>query len=243
MIPHGPLEPVERPGGDAGVLRIKNGDSPRQKGLAIKTDVTRSSARSTRGAARRSPWRNARARSRRRARSRSPSLIASISAALKSPRSWSSSSSPSRESRKRAGALETPVVSGNVSFYNETEGRAILPTPTIGMIGLLDDVTTQSDGLRLGKRHDRTPRIDARRARRLGIPTHGPRPRRGPVPGPRSGGGTATRRAPRRAGRPRSCSRRRTTSPAAGAAASPSLCAKAHSGAAGASRRPWNPPA
>jgi phosphoribosylformylglycinamidine synthase II len=37
-------------------------------------------------------------------------------------------------------ALATPVVSGNVSFYNETEGRAILPTPTIGMIGLLDDV-------------------------------------------------------------------------------------------------------
>jgi phosphoribosylformylglycinamidine synthase len=37
-------------------------------------------------------------------------------------------------------SLDTPVVSGNVSFYNETEGRAILPTPTIGMIGLLDDV-------------------------------------------------------------------------------------------------------
>ena len=37
-------------------------------------------------------------------------------------------------------ALGTPVVSGNVSFYNETDGRAILPTPTIGMIGLLDDV-------------------------------------------------------------------------------------------------------
>ncbi|MEP6923547.1 MAG: phosphoribosylformylglycinamidine synthase subunit PurL [Pyrinomonadaceae bacterium] len=36
--------------------------------------------------------------------------------------------------------LETPVVSGNVSFYNETEGRGILPTPTIGMIGVLDDV-------------------------------------------------------------------------------------------------------
>lgn len=37
-------------------------------------------------------------------------------------------------------ALETPVVSGNVSFYNETEGRAIPPTPTIAMVGLLDDV-------------------------------------------------------------------------------------------------------
>ncbi len=37
-------------------------------------------------------------------------------------------------------ALGTPVVSGNVSFYNETNGRAIPPTPTIGMVGLLDDI-------------------------------------------------------------------------------------------------------
>ncbi|MDQ3220924.1 MAG: phosphoribosylformylglycinamidine synthase subunit PurL [Acidobacteriota bacterium] len=35
--------------------------------------------------------------------------------------------------------FETPVVSGNVSFYNETDGRGILPTPTIGMVGLIDD--------------------------------------------------------------------------------------------------------
>jgi phosphoribosylformylglycinamidine synthase len=35
-------------------------------------------------------------------------------------------------------ALETPVVSGNVSFYNETEGRAIAPTPTVGMVGLME---------------------------------------------------------------------------------------------------------
>src|SRR6185295_20237457 len=35
--------------------------------------------------------------------------------------------------------FETPVVSGNVSFYNETDGRGILPTPTIGMVGLIED--------------------------------------------------------------------------------------------------------
>jgi len=35
-------------------------------------------------------------------------------------------------------ALDTPVVSGNVSFYNETEGRGIHPTPTVGMVGLMD---------------------------------------------------------------------------------------------------------
>jgi phosphoribosylformylglycinamidine synthase len=37
-------------------------------------------------------------------------------------------------------AFETPVVSGNVSFYNETEGRGIHPTPVIGMVGLVEDV-------------------------------------------------------------------------------------------------------
>jgi phosphoribosylformylglycinamidine synthase len=36
-------------------------------------------------------------------------------------------------------ALGTPVVSGNVSFYNETSGRAIYPTPTIAAVGVLDD--------------------------------------------------------------------------------------------------------
>jgi phosphoribosylformylglycinamidine synthase len=36
-------------------------------------------------------------------------------------------------------ALSFPVVSGNVSLYNETNGRAILPTPTIGGVGRLDD--------------------------------------------------------------------------------------------------------
>jgi phosphoribosylformylglycinamidine synthase subunit PurL len=38
-------------------------------------------------------------------------------------------------------ALDFPVVSGNVSLYNETEGRAILPTPVIGGLGVLDDVS------------------------------------------------------------------------------------------------------
>jgi phosphoribosylformylglycinamidine synthase len=36
-------------------------------------------------------------------------------------------------------ALDFPVVSGNVSLYNETEGAAILPTPAIGGVGVLDD--------------------------------------------------------------------------------------------------------
>ncbi|MEM7524572.1 MAG: AIR synthase-related protein, partial [Pseudomonadota bacterium] len=36
-------------------------------------------------------------------------------------------------------ALGAPIVSGNVSLYNETDGAAILPTPTIGMVGLIDE--------------------------------------------------------------------------------------------------------
>jgi phosphoribosylformylglycinamidine synthase len=36
--------------------------------------------------------------------------------------------------------LDFPVVSGNVSFYNETDGQAILPTPTIGGLGLIADL-------------------------------------------------------------------------------------------------------
>jgi phosphoribosylformylglycinamidine synthase len=41
--------------------------------------------------------------------------------------------------RDAALAFDTPVISGNVSFYNETEGRAIPPTPTIAVVGMLDD--------------------------------------------------------------------------------------------------------
>jgi phosphoribosylformylglycinamidine synthase subunit PurL len=42
--------------------------------------------------------------------------------------------------RDAARAFDLPVISGNVSFYNETEGRAIPPTPTIAVVGILDDV-------------------------------------------------------------------------------------------------------
>jgi phosphoribosylformylglycinamidine synthase len=41
-------------------------------------------------------------------------------------------------------ALDFPVVSGNVSLYNETNGRGILPTPTIGGVGLVEDVTVRA---------------------------------------------------------------------------------------------------
>jgi phosphoribosylformylglycinamidine synthase II len=43
-------------------------------------------------------------------------------------------------------ALDAPVVSGNVSLYNETNGEAILPTPVIGCVGLLDDLAKRAGG-------------------------------------------------------------------------------------------------
>ena len=41
-----------------------------------------------------------------------------------------------------ASTLNTPIVSGNVSLYNETNGQGILPTPVIGMVGIIDEVET-----------------------------------------------------------------------------------------------------
>jgi phosphoribosylformylglycinamidine synthase len=48
-------------------------------------------------------------------------------------------------------ALDYPVVSGNVSLYNETSGRAILPTPVIGGVGLIADAGAAVD---LALKHD-----------------------------------------------------------------------------------------
>ena len=52
-------------------------------------------------------------------------------------------------------SLGVPVVSGNVSLYNETEGVAVLPTPLIGMIGLLENADRRAgmafrEGLEIG---------------------------------------------------------------------------------------------
>jgi phosphoribosylformylglycinamidine synthase len=51
-------------------------------------------------------------------------------------------------------ALGTPVTGGNVSLYNETKGEGIYPTPVIGIVGLLDDVSkaVPADFQRVGDR-------------------------------------------------------------------------------------------
>jgi len=38
-------------------------------------------------------------------------------------------------------ALDTPVISGNVSFYNETDTDAVFPTPVVGMVGVVEDIS------------------------------------------------------------------------------------------------------
>jgi phosphoribosylformylglycinamidine synthase II len=47
--------------------------------------------------------------------------------------------------REACGAFEIPVTGGNVSLYNETEGRAILPTPVVGIVGLIEDAAAVLD--------------------------------------------------------------------------------------------------
>ncbi len=42
--------------------------------------------------------------------------------------------------KKACEYFDTPIVSGNVSLYNETNGKSILPTPVIGMVGMIDNI-------------------------------------------------------------------------------------------------------
>ena len=60
-------------------------------------------------------------------------------------------------------ALALPIVSGNVSLYNDTDGRSIHPTPVVGCVGLVPDVRRVPGCLEAGRRdHARLGR-DARR--------------------------------------------------------------------------------
>jgi phosphoribosylformylglycinamidine synthase len=127
---------VERPGGDAAVLRVKG----TSKAIAVKSDVNPFFCACD-------PYRGAAIAVAEAARS-----IAATGARPLAVTDCLNFGSPERpeimgefEAAVRGlsdacRALSTPVVSGNVSFYNETDGRAIPPTPTVGMVGLLEDV-------------------------------------------------------------------------------------------------------
>ena len=74
-------------------------------------------------------------------------------------------------------ALGIPVTGGNVSFYNQTGDVAILPTPVVGVLGVIDDVTRRTPiGLRRRGPADLPARHDPRRARRVRVGARRARP-------------------------------------------------------------------
>ena len=128
---------VQRPGGDAAVVRINEGP----KALALTSDVTPRycEADPFEGGkqAVAEAWRNL-------------SAVGARPLALTDNLNFGNPERPEimgqlvgciRGIGAAARALDFPIVSGNVSLYNETNGRAILPTPTIGGVGVLDDFT------------------------------------------------------------------------------------------------------
>src|SRR5262249_20753167 len=128
---------VERPGGDAAVIRVKG----TKKGVAMKSDVNPFFCQAD-------PYRGGAIAVAEAARS--VACVGARPLAITDCLNFGNPEKPEVMAQFEAAvrgisdactALSIPVVSGNVSFYNETAGRAIPPTPTVGMVGLLDDVT------------------------------------------------------------------------------------------------------
>jgi phosphoribosylformylglycinamidine synthase II len=132
---------VQRPGGDAAVVRVEDGP----KGLALATDVTPRYCEADPFEGGKQAvaecWRNLTA-------------VGARPLAITDNLNFGNPERPEimgqfvgciRGIAEACKALDFPVVSGNVSLYNETKvageefGRAILPTPSIGGVGLLDD--------------------------------------------------------------------------------------------------------
>src|SRR4051795_8172105 len=128
---------VQTPGGDAAVVRVEDGP----KGLALTTDVTPRycEADPVEGGrqAVAEAWRNIPAGGGR------PLAVTDNlnSASPERPQAMGQLVGCIRGIGEACRALDFPVVSGNVSLYNETNGQGILPTPSIGGVGLLDDFT------------------------------------------------------------------------------------------------------
>jgi phosphoribosylformylglycinamidine synthase II len=135
---------VLRPGqGDAGVVRVRTPDGTREKGIAITT-----------GCPSRMVWLDPFEGARLAIAEAAANLVA-VGAAPLAVTDCLNFGNPEKpeimwqlvEAIRGLGdacrALGTPIVSGNVSLYNETDGKAIHPTPMIGMIGLLADARTR----------------------------------------------------------------------------------------------------
>jgi phosphoribosylformylglycinamidine synthase len=128
---------MQRPGGDAAVVRINEGP----KGLALTSDVTPRycEADSYEGGkqAVAEAYRNLTA-----VGARPLAVTDNLNFGNpERPETMGALVGCIRGIGEACRTLDFPVVSGNVSLYNETNGKAILPTPTIGAVGLLDDFT------------------------------------------------------------------------------------------------------
>ncbi len=123
---------VQRPGGDAAMVRIPG----RKKALALSTDCTPRyvAADPKRGGAQAvaESWRNL-------------TSVGALPLAITDNMNFGNPERPEimgqfaqaiEGMREACLALDYPVVSGNVSLYNETNGSGILPTPAIGGVGL-----------------------------------------------------------------------------------------------------------
>ncbi len=128
---------VQRPGGDSAVIRVEDGP----KGLALTTDVTPRYCEADPFEGGKQAVAEA---------FRNICAVGGKPLALTDNLNFGNPERPEimgqfvgcvRGIAEACKALDFPVVSGNVSLYNETNGRAILPTPTIGGVGLLDDFT------------------------------------------------------------------------------------------------------
>ena len=132
---------VQRPGGDAAVVRVHG----TQKGLAISCDVTpRYCAADPHEGAKQAVaecWRNLTA-------------VGAVPLAITDCMNFGNPERPEimgefvgavEGTAEACAALDFPVVSGNVSLYNETNGVAIPPTPAIGGVGLIADIDGMAD--------------------------------------------------------------------------------------------------
>ena len=153
---------------DAGMLRL---DESTTRGIALSVDgngalhparpVRRRATRTGRGV----PQRGDDA-----ARARSRCRTASTSVRPRIPPSCGSSPRPCAGSPTAASELGTPVTGGNVSFYNQTGTSAILPTPVVGVLGVIDDVHHRTrQAFRTDGATDLPARHEPRRVRRLGV--------------------------------------------------------------------------
>ncbi|MBZ0148857.1 MAG: phosphoribosylformylglycinamidine synthase subunit PurL, partial [Pseudorhodoplanes sp.] len=126
---------VQRPGGDSAVIRVEDGP----KGLAMTTDVTPRYCEAD-------PFEGGK-----QAVAEAYRNLCAVGATPLAVTDNLNFGNPERPEimgqlvgcvhgiAEACKALDFPVVSGNVSLYNETNGRAILPTPTIGGVGVLND--------------------------------------------------------------------------------------------------------